>query len=211
MGDACCKVGRVAAARNLDRRSPTESLDEYLVARWLGRDEFPETGLRPLTDWFNEQLLKDAYAANGRSTTETRIESEYEALRGDDDIARGEVVDDLRTDGIDGEALASDFVSKSSLQRHLTNCLDAKKHTESRRESNWEEDRVEFASTVASDNVEGALRSLENKGELPGATEAVVDVPVYLRCPECNTRVRFLTAKERGYVCKEHLGAASDD
>lgn len=205
MTDSCCKVGTVIRTRDLDRRSAEKGVNEYLHRRWVGRDGYSETGLRPLTDWFNKQLLKREFATNGRSATETRIESEYNALRSNDEIRRGEVVDDLKTDGIDGDDLVDDFISKSTLQRHLTNCLDVEKRTEGRSERNWEQKRVEYVQETIGENVEGALRSLENRGRLPGATAATVEIPVILRCPECNTRVRFKTAKERGYICSEHL------
>ena len=211
MTDACCKVGEVIDARDLDEeaREADADFNESLVSRWVGADGYPETGLRPLADWFNEQLTKRTYIDHGRSTMETRIESEYKALASDDDIARGEVVDDLATDGIDGDELRAHFVSKSTLQRHLANCLDAEKASDERSERDWEKRRVEYVKETIGENVTGALRSLDNRGELPGATAATVETPVFLRCPECGTRVRFGTAAERGYVCREHLGAAS--
>lgn len=211
MPDPCCKVGRVIDARNLDRRAAEEAVDEYLQRRWRGRDGYSETGLRPLTDWFNKQVLKDEYVATGRSATETRIESEYDALRSGDEIRREEVVDDLETDSIDGEELTDDFISKSSLQRHFTGCLGVEKRTGGRSDRDWERERVEYVREVIGENVEGALRSLENKGELPGATDARTDVSVVLRCPECTTRVRFKTAEERGYICRDHLGTGSTE
>lgn len=211
MGDSCCKVGRVVEKRALHQESRKESIDEYLLDRWLGKGEYSETGIRPLTDWFNKQLLKEEYAENGRSTATTRLESDYEALRTDDEIIRGEVIDDLETDDIAGEDIATDFISKSTLQRHLTDCLGGEKETDRRSESNWEQDRIEYVRETIAENVEGALRSLENRGELPGATEADMEVPVVLRCPECTTRVRFKTARERGYICDDHLGSAADE
>jgi transcription initiation factor IIE alpha subunit len=211
MTDTCCKVGEVIEARDLDEEVSEAEFDDSLVSRWVGANGYPETGLRPLADWFNEQLLKRAYIDHGRSTIETRIESEYRALTSDDDIARGEVVDDLATDGIDGDELSADFVSKSTLQRHLTNCLDVEKASDERSEREWEKRRVEYVKETIGENVTGALRSLENRGELPGATAATVETPVLLQCPECGTRVRFETAAQRGYVCREHLGTASSN
>lgn len=209
MSEPCCKVGRVIRSRDLDRRAGADGADEYLLDRWLGRGDYSRLGLRPLTDWFNEQVLKAAYAANGRTATAVRLESEYEALTDGDDIVRAELVDDLATDGIDADALVDDFISKSTLQRHFTDCLDAEKDTGGRSDRDWERERVEYVRETVGENVDGALRSLENRGELPGATAASVEVPVVLRCPECNTRVRFATAADRGYICREHLGTAT--
>jgi hypothetical protein len=211
MSEPCCKVGRIARGRDLDRRAAGDDADEYLLDRWLGRDGYAERGLRPLTDWFNEQVLKAEYAANDRTATAVRLESEYETLRGDDDIARAELVDDLATDGIDAGALVDDFISKSTLQRHFTGCLGAEKGTGGRSDREWERERIDYVTETVEESVAGALRSLENRGVLPGATAASVDVPVVLRCPECNTRVRFETAANRGYVCRKHLGVGTDE
>ena len=207
MVNTCCKVGFVVHKRNLDKAFTGESLDSYLVARWLGREGYTDQGLRPLTDWFNRNLLKIEYLENDRSATETRIESEYEALRHGDDIVKGEVLDDLKADGIAGSKLVDDFISKSTLQRHLTKCLGVEKALDGGGDKNWEQRKIEYTQDSLRENVEEALKSLENKGKLPGVTEAKVDLPVMLRCPECNTRVRFRTATERGYICEAHLGS----
>jgi len=189
-------------------------VDEYLVARWQGTGDYQETGLRPLTDWFNRNLLKSVYAAHDRSATATRVESEYETLTGDDDIRKAEVLDDLRADGIDGESLVDDFVSASTLYRHFQDCLaEGKGSTDESPQdgSDWEREKVSYARQTVRTNVEEAVRSLENKSRVANASEADIEVPVFLSCPECSTKVRFEVALERGFVCREHLGEAQGD
>jgi hypothetical protein len=188
------------------------SIDEYLVARWLGKGDYPAVGVRKLADWFNKKVLRDAYTEAGRNVTDIRIESEYDVLSSNDHLKRAEVIDDLASDGIDGERLADDFVSRSTMRRHLRNCLDARKdgsENDTPSDSNWEVEQVRYGTEKLQDSVREAVASLDNKGRLPGGDEAEVEVPVLLSCPECSTQVRLETALNRGYVCKSHLGPSS--
>ena len=211
--DPCCKVGEVIERYPVERSIVGGDIDDYLVARWLGDGEYPETSIRALTDWFNTSLLKAVYSENGRSATETRIESEYHALASDDEIRRGEVLDDLEADGIDGESLVADFVSASTLYRHVTECLEAEKESAAGTagtDSDWERKKVEYARSAALKSVEAAVRSLDNKGRIPNGSVADLEVAFELSCPQCSTRVRFETALERGFVCREHMGTRED-
>lgn len=206
----CCKVGTVA-----DKRSVTVTADEdihaYLVARWLGIDDYPAMGVRKLADWFNRKLLRDAYTRHGRNVTDVRISSEYEALTGDSDLEREEVIDDLRSDGLDGEALIDDFVSRSTMRRHLTNCLDASKEEDDTADagSAWELEQIQHSSQHLKRKVEESIQSLDNKEKLPGGGDADVEVSIFLLCPECSTQVRLQTALDRQFICKDHLGSSS--
>jgi len=207
----CCKVGTVARERGLTV-SADMSIDEYLVARWSGTGDYPAVGVRKLADWFNKQLLRDVYTDAGRNVTDIRIESEYEVLSSEDDLRRAEVIDDLEADGIDGEDLIDDFVSRSTMRRHLKNCLGARKDEASDdapTDTNWEVEQVQYGTEKLRNSVREAVTSLDNKGLIPGGTESEIEIPVLLTCPECSTQVRLETALNRGYVCKTHLGPKS--
>lgn len=207
MNDACCKVGVALAEYDLPVPPGASDIDDYLVDRWTGKGGHKATGYRPLTDWFNRRLLRTAYLENDRSATETRIESEYGALTGDDELRREEVIADLEDDGIDGESLSSSLVSRSTMARHLRECLGAEK-SEVPGESGdgWELQKIDYGRNVFREGIVEALGSLSNKGRLPGADRAEIEIPVQLACPECATRVRLRTALRRGYVCADHLG-----
>jgi len=208
----CCKVGTVAHKRQLTVSADLD-IHDYLVARWLGIKNYPAMGVRKLADWFNKQIIRDAYASHGRNITDVRVSSEYEALTSGNDVERGEVIDDLKSDEIDGEQLVNDFVSRSTMRRHLTDCLDVSKgnSTSERSTSNWEIEQVRHSREHLKNNVEESVRSLVNKGRLPGGTEAAIDVPIFLSCPECSTQVRLETALDRQFICKDHLGGSSLD
>lgn len=208
--NACCKVGRTVRAHDLG--PPTdrdEDLDGYLAARWTGGDDHETTGLRPLTEWFNRHLLRTVYYRHDRAVYDARINAEYETLSGaaGDPAERAELLADLETDGIDGEALTDDFVSRSTLARHLGDCLGAEKARPAPDpDSNWETDRIRISREQFRENLSKPLRSLAKKGRLAGASDAEIDTPIVLSCPHCPTRVRFERALEQGYVCADHLG-----
>lgn len=200
-----CKVDWAVEAYDLDpARDGYDSVDAYLQARWTGADGRAADGYRTLATWFNKRLLKQVYDANGRETVGPRLDSEYDALTGDDELARREVMDDLRADGIDASALVDDMVSWSTLRHHLKDCLEAEKSPASA-DTDWERESVRIASERTAEKVAEALRSLDSKGELPNADRAEVTVQVQLSCPACPVRVSLAEAISRGYICRDHL------
>lgn len=180
-----------------------DSLDDYLVARWTGEDGYQAVGYRRLSDWFNRQILRQVYDRNGRSTTGTRIDSEYEALTGDDSLVREEVVSELAAVGIDAESIVDDMVSPKTLHRHLTGCLGAEKGA-IEAETDWERESVKIAREQLERKVEKAAGSLASKGEIRDANAADIDIRIHLACPHCATRVPLEAARRQGYVCADH-------
>lgn len=203
-GASGCKVDRVVERHGLDpARRDFDSVDAYLAARWTGADGRTAVGYRTLADWFNKRLMKQVYDAHGRETVGLRVDSDYEALTGDDELVGEEVRADLRADGIDAGALSSDMISWSTLRHHLNDCLDAEKPAPSG-DTDWERESVRIARERTAEKVAEALRSLDSKGELPNASRAGVSVQVHLSCPECPVRVPLPEAIGRGYVCPDH-------
>lgn len=200
----CCKLGIVVDRRGVspsDRRF--ETLDEELLARWRGEMGFSEYGYRSLVTWLNTELVTHVYRKHGRETLGTRVDDEFETLREGDDLVRQELLDDLAYDGIDGERLCDEMVSWSTVQTHLTECLDAEKEREPAR-TNWEAESVEYAEEQLLEKVADALRSYGNKGELVDGADAEPSVQIHLACPECPTRVSLPEALDRGFVCSQH-------
>lgn len=202
----CCKVDRVRATHDLSPPARFEGdFDSYLVARWTGEGETESTGLRTLSEWFNKQVLKTVYRDHGRSDSTVRLDSDYRVLQGNDipDHERAELRSELAEDGIDSETTVKQFIGKSTLSRHLKECLDATKDIPTA-ETEWEIDRVRIATNTYRSHLESALRSLGNKGRISGVDEATLQVQSYLSCPECPTRVTVEQAYEQGYVCGDH-------
>ncbi len=202
----CCKVDRVRAAHSILPPSRVDgSLDVYLVDRWTGEGEAEPAGVRTLTEWFNKQVLKTIYRTHGRSDSSVRIDADYEALQGNEilDHERAELLSELADDGIDGEAATKQFIGKSTMSRHLKECLDATKEIPDS-ETEWEIDRIRIATNNYHSHLESALQSLGNKGRIRDVDEATLQTQAYLSCPECPTRVTVEQAYDQGYVCAEH-------
>lgn len=202
--DRGCKVDLLIDEFDLDAyESQFDSLDDHMVARWLG-DGRPSEGYRPIATWLNKRILRRTYERVGRETTGTRINSEYDALISDDELLRQEVMDDLETSGVDAEALISKFVSWGTVRNHLKQCVGVEKPPRTA-ETDWEMDSVERSTEIVQEKAERALVSLSNKGDLPGGDSADVTIHVLLSCPQCPTRIPFADAVDRGFVCADHF------
>ena len=202
---SCCKVGNLIEEYDIESASIGGDVNDYLIHRWVGRGDYTPTGLRPLKNWLNKQALKSVHTNSNRDTYDALIESEYEAIIGKEvDTA---LLEDLSADGIDPDKLRSDFISTATVYRHLTNCLEVGKSDESEASTtDWEQDKLEYAKTVVEQSAQQSLSSLDNKGKVPGASQATVTTEVVLGCPECNTQVGFERAIARGYICQAHMG-----
>lgn len=206
-GDSDCKVDEVIRRYDLDTADPRyESLNEGLLTRWTGADGRESMGYRTLTEWFNKRLLRRAFDEHGRDTLGHRLDHAYDALTGDDDLARADIIEDLDADGIDGRAVSADLVSWGTMRTHLQECLDGTKAKQSS-SGDWERETVAMARSFATEKAESALSSLSSKGRLDGAGESTVTVQVQLQCDHCPTRVPFDVALDRGYVCEAHSTA----
>jgi hypothetical protein len=203
-------VGRIAEKYDISPGVGDESLDDQLAKRWLGADEYPETSLRQLVDWLHKHLLRTQYTEHGRSTLEPHLESDYQALQDEDSQNHHAVLSDLETDGIDGEALISDFVSPSTMYRHLTGCLGAEKDNDAEGTASSDRKKLEYVENTAEMYVSDLLSAWENRGDVPRATEAGVTFRIYLECPVCAKQTNIRTVQQRGYICKEHMSAPPD-
>lgn len=206
--ETMCKVDSLTERYELSSPDPGhKTLDEYLLARWTGADETKSEGYQTLTHRFNQQLLSRLYEQHGRDATNTRLESEYNVLRGEKDLKYEEIAADLTSDGIDAETVRETLISWSTMRRHLQNCLDGEK-THSSSTTEWELNSVALARERTKEKVSAALRSFVSKQRLPEADKADIDIQIKLSCPECPTRVPLEDALERGYICRDHFQIA---
>ncbi|NHN49502.1 hypothetical protein G9464_18185 [Halostella sp. JP-L12] len=202
--DPGCKVDVAIERYGLETADPAyKTIDEGLLGRWRGEGDRSEMGYRSLTEWFNKRLLRRVYDEHGRESLGARVDSDYEALRSDDDLVSEEMVESLRADGIDAERVRDDMVSWGTMRTHLLDCLGGEKEPRTA-DTEWERESIEKARDVARKKAESALSSLESKGRIDGVESADVEVQVQIRCGACPTRVPFDVALERGYVCERH-------
>jgi hypothetical protein len=202
--DPGCKVDAAVERYGLESADPAyESIDKGLLARWKGSDDRTPMGYRSLTEWFNKRLLKQVYDEYGRDSLGARVDSDYEALRSDDQLVREEMVESLSADGIDAERVLEDMVSYGTMRNHLQECLDGDKAPQTA-ETEWEHESVEMAREVAREKAERALSSLETKGRIDGVESSSIEVQIQLSCESCPTRIPLEVAVKQGYVCEKH-------
>jgi hypothetical protein len=203
--EACCKVSRAIEEYDISYGFVEGDVNRYLLARWKGKNEFSEEGIRPLKDWINQKILKAVYTENGRAAIESNIVNEYEVLTGEDNAEKMELLAELEENGIDGESLEGDFVSESTVYRHFKKCLDEDKSTEKTPEEVVEsaEDRIEWARNQAQEKVETSIQSI-GKQENSELEHVEINVAFELTCPECGKTTDYERARRRGFVCSEH-------
>lgn len=108
------KVARLLQEYDLD------GLGAELEARWTG-DGIDRMSLRDLAEFFNKRLLEQALLDAGMSTLESDLDSTYEHLT-EDDVSTGvqtETRSRLERNGIDVDALESDFVTYQAIRSYL--------------------------------------------------------------------------------------------
>ncbi|WP_227378411.1 rod-determining factor RdfA [Haladaptatus halobius] len=200
-----CKVDHVIERYGLEEvNSRYASIDERLLARWIGDERHTAEGYRSLTEWFNKRLLREVFNEHGRDALGARIEHDYGLLIGDDDLLREEVTESLEADGIDADQVREDMVSWGTMRTHLLNCLNGEKEQKTS-SSDWERESVEMAKSFAREKVEDALSSLASKEKIDGIETSSVSVQIQVSCDICPTRVPLEVALEQGYVCEQHI------
>jgi len=187
--------------------SDYDSIDDYLAQRWTGSDGRSPEGYKKLTDWFNKRVLKAIYEKHGRSTVSIHLDREYNVIVNEDNIQRTELAADLEGDGMDIDELKKTLVSHGTIRSHFKNCLEVEKDTQAstKSSSNSREKAIASAKRMASSKTQDILPDLTETGVVPHADEAIIDVEIRLKCPECDTRVPIEDAIQRGYICKEHM------
>jgi hypothetical protein len=174
------KVGRLVREYDL------EGLPAELEARWTG-ESGERTSLRDLADLFNRRLLERALERAGRSSLEANVDQLYRALT-DDDVSTGvrtRTRRELERDGIDVDALESDFVSHQAIHTHLTKYrgVDHARDEDLAEKSLQRLRRLQGRTeAVTTDTVERLIDREEVEGD-----EVRVLVNVQVLCQNCGT------------------------
>ena len=185
------KVGRVIEEYGLDGQGA------WLETHWTG-DGVERRSLRDLADAFNRRVLSAAMQEAGMDSLETDVESAYRLLTDDDASsgARVELRNRLEWNGVDVEAVESDFVSHQAVHTYLRKVRDAEREEpDVNREKELEtiERLVGRTQVVTADSLE----RLAKQGELTlDGFDVLVDVRVV--CDRCGSQYQVADLLSQG-------------
>jgi len=169
------KVARVIEKYGLS------GLGEELETRWLASGE-DGMSLRELADYFNKRVLAAAIERSDMRLLETDVEVTYERLAGEE-VSGGVGISAqrrLEREGIDVEAVRSDFVTHQSIHTYLREYREVTQPETTpreRRESALERIQKLQNRTVAV--TEDSLVTLQRAELVPeGELDVVVDIQV---------------------------------
>jgi len=187
------KVARLLAEHDL------EGLGDDLEARWTGEGA-ERTSLRDLADLVNRRLVESALREAEMSALERDVEAAYKALVGDD-VSPGvqtETRTQLRRNGVDVDALESEFVTYQAVRSYLQSWRDVeyREHSDAeklRKDRETIERLLNRTLSVTEDRVE----KLRETGRLDLA-EFSVFLDLRVLCQGCGTQYDVSELLERG-------------
>ena len=179
--DCGCKLGRVADERELEG-APIRTVSEW-------RED--GSSLRTLADRFNQRVLRSAMNAVGSPPLDGEVPNLYRLLTSDavSPGMRTQARNRLTEDGVDVEAVETDFVSYQTINRHIKSCLG---YDEADRanpmDADQAEDRVYSLQHRTKEVTERTIEQLHRSAGIDfGEFEVYVNLSA--RCTECGTQL----------------------
>ena len=173
---------RTKVARVIDERDLT-GMGARLEAAWTG-ESGDRKSLRDLADEFNRAVLESSLRSVGSAPMEFEVSGAYRALSGEPNADATRARRRLEREGVDVEALTSDFVTHQAVHTYLTRDRDAALPERDRDPRERKIESIEKLQGRLSAVTESALSSLAASGALDG-DEYDVLVNVRTVCPDC--------------------------
>lgn len=188
MTTACCKVGCVIEAYNL------ESVDDELRERRASASD----SLRTLQRFFNQRVLRAAMEDAGMDLLDGEVENAYRLLT-DDDVSSGmriRVRNQLEEEDVDLESVEESFVSHPTMGRHLEDCLEVERAQDEEDRTETAKERIFKMESRAEAVIANTLSGLESSDRID-AGEIAVTVNTQVMCESCGVHAeveRFIDA-----------------
>lgn len=174
------KVGKVIERYGLD------GIGEDLEAHWLG-DGVDAYSLRDLAEYFNKAVLESALEESDRQQFGGEVETLYRLLT--DDVSSGDrtrAEKSLERNGIDVEALRSDFVTHQAIHTYLRKGRGVEKDADSGDPLESARETVNRLRSRLTAVTETSLSTLRDRGTISlGSFDVFVEVSVH--CTDCGT------------------------
>jgi hypothetical protein len=185
------KVGRVIQKYDLG------GLGAELERRWLA-DGDERLSLRDLADLLNRRVLQAALVDAGRTSTDRDVAHLYETLQGD--VSAGERIRkerELERDGVDVDALTSDFVTHQAVHTYLKKYRNAEYDREPRDPATRSVETLQRLRSRTAAVTDRTVTQLAKKDAITAeGFETFVEMRV--RCSECGAEYDAVTFIERG-------------
>jgi len=174
-------------------------LGDELERRWTA-DGVERKSLRDLAALFNRRLLERALDDAGMSTLQREVESTYEALA-NEDVSPGVRASErtrLERNGVDVDALESDFVTYQAVRSYLQSYRDAEYEGPSDAEKlDADRETIERLRNRTVTVTEDRVRKLSDADRLDvGEFSVFIDLRVL--CRDCETQYDAAALLERG-------------
>lgn len=189
---------RSKVKRVLEEYELTEVGDE-LERAWTATDPNERESLRDLATRLNQRILKEALQGAGETVLEGEAENKYQLLT-DDGVSPGDrkrAERKLKRQGIDVEALRSDFVSYQAIRTYLMDYRDAELKTT---DTDKRESAVDIVQRLQSRLVtvsEDRLLSLHSAEEISlGEFRVILNLRVV--CEDCGMQENIIPLIKQG-------------
>lgn len=189
--------GRRSKVARLLEEYEMETLGAELERLWTAEED--RRSLRDLATYFNRQLLRRALEDVDINPLDGEVENTYRLLTDDSDGAdRMRVRRRLERDGLDVDALESDFVTYQAIRTYLRKHRGAEYTPDETDPIEREIANVQQLRGRVDSVTEGKLEQLRESGRLDlGRFRTLVDVQVI--CEDCNTQFDVVELLERGH------------
>lgn len=187
------KVIRIIDEYDLD------GIGDLLVELWTADDPDERESLRSLADRFNQRVLGEALDDVDEQLLDQEIENVYRILTEDDvSVAdRTRIERRLERQGIDVDALRSDFVSYQAIRTYLTKHREAEYSRDDEARIERTEEHIQRLRSRTGSVTESNIERLRNSGDLSvGSFHVTVDVRII--CDDCGSQLDVGELIDRG-------------
>lgn len=185
------KVARLLDEYNL------EDLGDELEQSWTA--ETDRRSLRELADYFNHKLLLRKLEEANAQPLDGEVENFYRLLTADSvsSAERTRVRRQLERDGIEVDALKSDFVTYQAIRTYLKEFRDAHYRQTDTDPIDREKQNLQNLRGRTVAVTEGKIRQLRKNDEIAlGEFQTLVNMQIV--CKECNTQLEVFDLLDRG-------------
>lgn len=188
--------GRRSKVARLLEEYEMETLGAELERLWTAEED--RRSLRDLATYFNHQLLRHALEGIDNNPLDGEVENIYRLLTDDGGADRMRVRRRLERDGLDVDALESDFVTYQAIRTYLQKHRGAEYTPDETDPIEREIANVQQLRGRVDSVTEGKLEQLRESDRLDlGTFRTLVDVQVI--CEDCNTQFDVVELLERGH------------